>query len=214
MKISYQVLCKNEGESLRTLLNFLIKTKEAQDEINVSRDSNGTNQETLNILEEFKEEINHFERPVPETIHNQKNWLATKATGDYLFYLDADELLYPQFVENLHEILEGNTNVDIFFLPRINTVEGLTPEYVQERGWNVDKNGWINFPDWQDRLFKHNAGISYNEIPHGRLTNEGKQYSTFPAEPVYAILHHKSMNKQVQDNSEHDQRERDLGLRK
>lgn len=213
MIISYQILCKNEDNSLEKLLEFLTTYKRDVDEINVCRDSLGENPQTLEVISKFKDQINYFEREITHTIHNQKNWLAEQASGDYLFYLDADELLYEPFIQNLPTILESNPDTDIYFLPRINTVEGVTEEYINQRGWRVNEKGWINFPDLQDRIFKNNVGIKYNEIPHGRLINEGKNFSVLPTEEVYSIIHIKPFEKQVSDNTWHDNKERELGLR-
>lgn len=214
MKISYQILCKNEDESLTKLLTQLVDNKREVDEINVCRDTSGDNPKTKKVIRSYLGKIHHYERKITHTIHEQKNWLATKATGDYLFYLDADELLDLRLIQNLHKIIEHNPSVDIFIFPRINTVDGLTEEYTKERSWQLNEYGWINFPDWQDRLFKNRKGIKFNEIPHGRLLMEGKNYSFLPKDDtLYAIIHHKDFNKQVTDNSWHDNKERELGLR-
>ncbi len=215
MKISYQILCKNEDESLKELLDLLLEYKQEQDEINVCRDSTGTNPATLEIVKEYEGKINYYEREIKHTIHEQKNWLAGKATGDFLMYLDADELLEPLFLKNLPSMVEHNKEVDIYFFPRINTVEGLTEEYKASRNWRTNQHGWINYPDWQDRLFRHKVGIKYHEIPHGRLTSKGRKYAMLPhvATTVYAIKHHKTFEKQVSDNTWHDNKERELGLR-
>jgi glycosyltransferase involved in cell wall biosynthesis len=213
MTISYQILCKNEDSSLETLLDFLVTHKREVDEINVCRDSLGENPKTIETVDKFKNQINYFEREITHTIHNQKNWLAEQASGDYLFYLDADELLYKEFIGALPTIIESNPEVDIYFLPRINIVKGVTQEYINERGWKVNEKGWINFPDVQDRLFKRNKGIKYREIPHGRLVNEGKKYSLLPTEELYSIIHIKSFEKQTSDNNWHDNKEKELGLR-
>lgn len=212
MKISYQILCKNEDKSLKDLLTFLVENKRKMDEINVCRDTLGSNPLTKEILNSFGKRINSYERQIKHTIHNQKNWLATQASGDYLFYLDADEMLSKELIDNIPAILEMNKNTDIIFFPRINKVEGATQEYIQKRGWNVNEKGWINFPDVQDRLFRNNCGIKYNEIPHGRLLNEGKNYSILPYEEEYSIIHIKTMEKQVSDNVWHDKKERELNL--
>ena len=146
MKISYQILCKNEDESLEKLINLLLNHVDLNDEINICRDLLGENPKTKQILTKYSktERVNVYEREITHTIHNQKNWLATKANGDYLFYLDADELLDPAFLQNLKPILENNSNIDTYFLPRTNIVIGLTEEYRQSRGWNVDEKGRIN----------------------------------------------------------------------
>lgn len=212
MKISYQILCKNEDKSLKDLLTFLVENKRKIDEINVCRDTLGENPLTKEVLKSFGKKINSYEREITHTIHNQKNWLATQAKGDYLFYLDADELLSKELIDNLPSILEMNKQIDIIFFPRINKVEGATQEYIQKRGWNVNEKGWINFPDVQDRLFRNNCGIKYNEIPHGRLLNEGKVYSVLPLQEEYSIIHIKTMEKQVSDNMWHDKKERELNL--
>ena len=214
MTISYQILCKNEDESLKKLLDFLIKRIDSSDEINVCRDLTGTNPTTVDILNKVGSlpNVHTYEREITHTIHNQKNWLASKATGDYLLYLDADELLSEALVANLKQVIKQNQNTDVYFFPRTNIVTGLTEEYRKSRGWKVDSKGRINWPDVQDRLFKNNKEIRYNEIPHGRLTGY-KEYAVLPLEEVYSIYHEKTMDKQESDNSWHDDKERELGLR-
>ena len=61
--------------------------------------------------------------------------------------------------ENLQFFLESNKEVDLFFVPRINTVEGLTPTHIKKWGWKVGENGWINFPDYQWRIYKNDPKI-------------------------------------------------------
>ena len=215
MKISYQILCKNEDESLTNLLTQLVENKREVDEINVCRDVTGENNKTKQVIKSFLGKVRHYEREIKHTIHEQKNWLATKATGDYLFYLDADELLDPRLIKNVHKLIQSNAKADIFIFPRINTVEGATEEYIKQRNWIVNEYGWINFPDWQDRLFKNKIGIKYNEIPHGRLQMEGRNYTFLPKDDTfYAIIHKKTFEKQVSDNNWHDNKERELGIRK
>ena len=34
--------------------------------------------------------------------------------------------------------------VDLIYLPRVNTVEGLTDEHIQKWRWNVDEKGRVN----------------------------------------------------------------------
>lgn len=211
MRIAYQILCKNEDESLDALLSLLTQNIRKEDEINVCRDTLGKNPKTKEII--LKYGVNYFEREITHTIHNQKNWLATQTDADYLFYLDADELLSVKLLKSIPAILDLNDSVDVIFFPRKNIVKGLTEEYRASRKWHLNKDGWINWPDVQDRLFKHNKGIKYNEIPHGRLIGQSN-YAMMPAEEFYAINHIKTMEKQVSDNTWHDNKERELGLRK
>ena len=210
--IGYMILCKNEDISLERLLKQVTKNKLKNDKIYVVRDSNGENKKTKYILESYKDEIISFERPVNRAIHDQKNWLAKQSDTDYLFYLDADELLHEDFYKIVHGLLESN-DVDIFFLPRTNIVKGITEEYRASRGWHLDNRGRVNWPDSQDRLFKNKKGIHFNPIPHGRLIGHDT-FSQLPDEELYAIYHEKSLEKQISDNDWHDNKERELGLRK
>jgi len=209
--IGYMILCKNENESLHNLLQQIVEFKAPQDKIFIVRDKNGTNQSTKDVIEEFKDSIISFERPVDRAIHDQKNWLAKQSGTDYLFYLDADELLDERFYTIVHQLIEGN-DVDVFFLPRTNIVLGMTEEYRASRGWQLDEKGRVNWPDVQDRLFKNKKGIHFNPIPHGRLIGQDT-FATLPEEELYAIYHEKSMDKQKSDNEWHDNKERELGLR-
>ena len=210
MTIAYQILCKNEDTSLDKLLSLLTSNIREEDEINVCRDKLGTNSKTKKVISKY--DVRYFEREITHTIHNQKNWLAEQTSADYLFYLDADELLPERLLKSIPAIIDLNDSVDVFFFPRRNIVEGLTEDYRASRGWKVDPQGRINWPDVQDRLFKHGKGIRYNEIPHGRLIGQ-TNYVVMPIEEIYAIDHVKTMEKQVSDNAWHDNKEVELGLR-
>ena len=214
MKISYSILVHNETDSLEKLLDCLVKYKEPQDEI-VILDDFSDNKKTKSILDFYvsTQNIVFEQRNLLGDFATQKNYLKNMCSGDYSFNLDADELISHWFMKDIHEILEGN-QVDLIYLPRINTVEGLTEEHIRYWRWQVNEKGWINFPDIQDRLFKHNKGIKFHEIPHGRLENKGKKYAILPYEEVYSIIHIKSFEKQTSDNNWHDNKERELGLKK
>ena len=62
-------------------------------------------------------------------------------------------------ITNLHQILESNDNVDLIWVPRINTVDGLTQKHIVEWNWRVNDKGWINFPDPQARIFRNTEDI-------------------------------------------------------
>ena len=68
------------------------------------------------------------------------------SSGDYIFHLDADEIPHEILMAQIHTILEMN-EVDLVCLPRENTVEALTQEWIQRWGWRVTEKGWVNYPD-------------------------------------------------------------------
>ena len=75
-------------------------------------------------------------------------------SGDYVFHLDADEIPHETLIEQLHTILDMN-DIDLVWIPRINTVEGITQEHIDKWGWKVTSKGWINYPDYQARVYKN-----------------------------------------------------------
>jgi len=120
MKISYAILTHNEGEYIDKLLTFLVENKREEDEI-VIVDDNSTDEKTIEVLEKFKSNIVVKSR-VFDGDATQKNFLNSHCTGDYILQLDADELMTSEFIKMLPQILESNDTVDIFYVPRINTV--------------------------------------------------------------------------------------------
>jgi hypothetical protein len=88
-----------------------------------------------------------------------KNKLKAVCTGDFVFQIDADEYLADEFIDLIHQILESNPEVDLYFVPRINTVSGLTEEHIQKWGWRV-QNGRVNYPDYQTRIYRNNQRLN------------------------------------------------------
>ena len=85
-----------------------------------------------------------------------KNKLNSYCTGDYIFQIDADEYPHPLLLSSLSQILEYNSSIDVFLVPRINTVDGLTDQHIQQWRWQLNEKGWVNYPDYQIRICKNN----------------------------------------------------------
>ena len=101
---------------------------------------------------------------------------------------------------NIHTIIEDNPTIDLFWVPRINTVEGMTPEHARMWRYNVNEEGWINFPDWQGRIFKNRPNIRWEKKVHEMITGY-KTYSTLPEDKPFCILHPKDVDKQTEQNN-------------
>ena len=199
MKISYSILTHNETKSLEKLLRFLVKWKDEGDEI-VILDDFSDNQKTEELLDFYvsAHDIVFEQRNLLGDYSGQKNYLKSMCSGDYSFNLDADEMITRWFIKNVHSILEENP-IDLFFLPRINTVEGLTQEHVRYWGWNVNEEGWVNFPDWQGRLFKNRPNIKWEKPVHEMIAGF-QTYAHLPTEKPFCIRHNKTIEKQEQQN--------------
>ena len=201
MKISYAILTHNEGEYIKKLIPFLIKNKRKEDEIIVVDDFS-TEKLTLDILKKYKNSIKIYYREF-DGDHTQKNFLNSKCSGDWIFQLDADEIVNKSFIEFLPELLKSNNNVELFYCPRINTVSDLTPEYVEKWKWNVNEKGWVNFPDFQMRLYQNKPHIKWEGLLHSTIIGF-KSYAALPQEEIYCILHLKDLDRQIKQNELYD----------
>ena len=134
---------------------------------------------------------------------NWKNQLTNYCTGDYIFQIDADETPDKSLIDNLPLILEANPDNEVYLVPRINTVEGLTQEHINKWGWNVNEKDWVNWPDYQWRIWKNKPEIKWVNKVHEKL--EGfKTYAALPAEEGVALYHPKDIKRQEKQNAYYD----------
>jgi glycosyltransferase involved in cell wall biosynthesis len=127
-----------------------------------------------------------------------KNFLAEQCSGDYIFQVDADETFHPNLLTYLHDIVDNN-NIDLFLIPRVNVVTGLTTEDIQRWGWSVNENGWVMFPDYQTRLYRNHVDIKWEGKVHERIVGH-KTQAPLPAEEEWALYHIKDIERQRKQN--------------
>ena len=96
-------------------------------------------------------------------------------------------------------ILESNQTIDLFWVPRVNTVEGLTEEHINKWGWKLNEKGWINFPDYQGRIWRNRPNIMWKNKVHEVLTGY-KEHTYLPQEEDFCFYHHKKIEKQEKQN--------------
>jgi hypothetical protein len=200
MKISYALTVCNELEEISKLLNFLHRYKRVEDEICVLLDKPKASQQLLDELYYWssKDIIILKESAFQGHFANWKNELTRMCSGDYIFQIDADEMPSLPIIQSLHDILEYNPDVDVYLVPRVNTVEGMTQDHIREWGWNVNEDGWVNFPDYQWRIYKNN-GIKWINKVHERLDGFNR-YSLLPSTEEYSLYHPKTIERQVKQN--------------
>lgn len=203
MRISYSILTHNETDTLEKLLKFLVKWKQPDDEI-VILDDYSDDEKTKQILDFYvsAHDIVFEQRNLLGDFASQKNYLKSMGNGDYSFNLDADEMISLWMIKNVHEIIGANEGIDLIYLPRINTVEGLTQQHAQAWRWQVNQEGWINFPDWQGRIFRNRPNIRWQYKVHEMITGY-QTYATLPQDKPFCILHPKTIDKQEQQNKKY-----------
>ena len=204
MKISYSILTHNETKTLEKLLQSLITYKQPQDEI-VVLDDYSDDEKTMAILDYYTsaEDVICEQRNLVGDYGTQKNYLKGMCSGDYSFNLDADEMISHWFMKDIHEILEGN-EVDLIYVPRINTVEGITEQHVRGWGWSINEKGWINYPDWQGRIFRNRPNIRWEKPVHEMIVGF-QTYAHLPQEQKYSIVHPKTIERQELQNKKYSE---------
>jgi hypothetical protein len=206
MKVSYAITVCDELEEIKRLVEFLTSNKHKEDEIVILFDQVKGTQEVITYLDTIKGikgikgclVSNRFEGHFADW----KNLLTSHCTGDFIFQIDADEHLPEEFIDLLHQILEANPEVDLYYVPRINTVSGLTPEHIQKWGWRV-QNGRVNWPDYQSRIYRNNPEIKWENKVHEKIVGF-KQYTTLPAVDELALIHPKTIERQERQNNYYD----------
>jgi hypothetical protein len=206
MKISYGLTVCNEDVEIKNLITYLKEKIDPQDEIVVVYDQNRVTPQVMEVLSS-EPEVKSYPFDFKQNFLENKNFLRTKCTGDYIFQIDADEIPQESLIINLHSILESNP-VDCFFIPRKNLVKGLTPDHVKKWGWNVNEKGWVNWPDPQKRVYRNDPSIQWSgHIVHGMV--EGyKTYVALPFEEQWCINHYKTIDRQEKQNGRYDQIEK------
>ena len=203
MKISYAITVCNELEEITRLVNFLQLNIRPEDEIVIQYDeSSVTNEvkEYVTLMDSMHENHKVVGFPLNKDFASFKNNLNSHCSGDYIFQIDADEYLDPEFLQYLPDIILSNPEVELFWVPRINTVEGLTEEHIKKWGWRVDKNGWINYPDFQQRVYVNNGTVRWKNKVHEQITGHSF-FGAFPNLPEICIHHHKDIERQERQNS-------------
>jgi hypothetical protein len=207
INVTYAITVCNEHEEIIKLVNFLHPRIKKDDEILIQYDEDSATQQVkdyLNVIQQLhSSNVNVIGFPLNNDFASYKNNLKNHAKGIFIFQIDADEIPSEYMVENLSDFLLANKDVDLFFVPRINTVEGLTQEHIKKWGWQVNENGWVNFPDYQTRLYRRTSDIEWEGKVHERI----KGYNTLsvlPADADYCLNHHKQIERQEKQNAYYD----------
>jgi glycosyltransferase involved in cell wall biosynthesis len=200
MKISYAITVHNELEELMKLLDFLNNNIREEDEVVIQYDEGGVTDEVLEFLK-IKQKIHGYTVvgfPLNKDFASYKNNLKANCKGDYIFQIDADEIPHEVMIAYLPEVLESNP-VDIIFVPRVNTVNGLTQKHISKWRWNVNEKGWVNWPDYQTRIYKNTEDVTWMNKVHEKITGYDT-FSNFPAEEHWALYHPKQITRQEEQN--------------
>lgn len=141
MKISYAITVKDELAELQRLIDTLLQFKRQSDEIIILFDEKNGSKKVEEFLRSHSVngEFNWFGKQFEGHFADWKNLLAELCSGDYIFQIDADEYPHQYLIESLPELLESNPDVELFYVPRINTVVNIGLSHVNKWNWNISK---------------------------------------------------------------------------
>ena len=203
-EISYGITVCNEYKEIELLLKFLIPLIDKKDEIIILKDITKPCKEVDEVLERYQKHILVIEAKLDGDFASFKNNLIKKARKDYLFQIDADELLQEALLKDVKKILKKYYRCEIFAVPRINIVHGITPEHILKWNWEVDDDQYINYPDYQERIFKLGKGIHWVNKVHERLKGSTKIKHIFSETKELCIIHEKNIERQEMQNKFYD----------
>jgi len=202
MKISYGITVHNEADELNKLLEILIHKTDVEDEIVICDDF--SDEDTQFVIRSWAQQYGHnkvikvYKRHLEGDFASQKNSIIDNSVGDYIFHIDADEYPHEVLLRDIKQVLEMN-EVDLVWVPRVNTVEGITQEHMNQWGWKTTEQGWINYPDFQSRVFRNSPDIRWRKKVHEQI--EGcKTYSHLPPHEELSLYHLKTITKQEEQN--------------
>ena len=159
-KLSVVISAFNEEKNIERCLRSL----SFADEIIVI--DNSSTDKTVEIAKKFTKNI-YFQKNNPKEIDLQKNFGFTKATGEWILSLDADEEVSKELSEEISKIINTKpselSNINGYWIPRKNYIFGK---------WIKENAGW--YPDFQLRLFRKGKGRYKSQHVHEDLSVNGE----------------------------------------
>ena len=198
MKVSYGITVHNEQKELERLLSKLLVGIDDEDEVVICVDGNHEGVKDVIKLYSIDSRVIHYDRKLDGNFADHKNSVIEKSSGDYIFHIDADEYPHEILLKQLKQILEIN-DVDLIWIPRVNTIDGMTEEHIKKWGWRVTENRWVNYPDYQARVFRNHKDIRWTRPLHEHIVG-CKTYAHLPPHEELSLYHPKTIQKQEQQN--------------
>jgi glycosyltransferase involved in cell wall biosynthesis len=202
--ISFAITTHNEGEYIRDLFDQLVPHCEQTGDEIIVVDDNSTDPFTLNLLYDYADRniIHLYSHELNHDFGAHKNFLNSKCNGKYIFQVDADEKFNQNLLTYIHDIIDNN-DIDLYMIPRVNVVNGLTDEDIRRWGWRINERGWVMFPDYQTRLYKNIPEIKWEGKVHERITGY-KTIAPLPEEEEWSLYHIKDIDRQRKQNDYYD----------
>ena len=194
MKLSYAIAVCNESRDLFSLVSFLLKVKDEEDEINILIDTAHVTDNVRNVIQHFSNKVVTYERDFDGNFSEHRNFHLSKCSGDYIFIIDPDEMPKEKLIKCIKKAVK-DSGADLIMIPRINIHPGFTQEFLEKSTFKTNELDWVNWPDYICRVFPNKPGIKYGNDLHEVIVGYEKRVC-LQADPSIAIWHIKSIEKQ------------------
>mgnify|MGYP001574636646 FL=1 len=170
-RISGVVIALNEAHQLHYALSTLMPW--CDEVIVVDQHSED---ETAKIAEEMGATVYQHDR-TGGIADPARRFAVGKATGDWVFILDADEMIPPTLATHLRELVEPDPEIDVVLVPRANLILGR---------WIRHGNNW---PSRHARFFRPGSLLMTDRIHKSIEPAPGTRRHKLAADPALAIWH-------------------------
>lgn len=194
MKLSYAICVCNESKDLFSLISFLLKVKDEEDEITILIDTTHVTENVKNVIRYFGDKIETCERDFDGNFAEHRNYHITQCKGDYIFMIDPDEMPKENLIVNIKKMIH-DSGAELIMVPRINICPGFTREWIEKYKFITNDLDWINWPDYQGRIFKNDENIKWSRGLHEVVSGTSKIVQ-LQADPKISLWHIKSIEKQ------------------
>lgn len=160
--LSVIILTKNEGERIAACLQSVSWADEVVVIDSRSQDN------TIGIAQKLGAKVHQREF---DNYVNQKNWAMTKSSGDWVFFVDADERVLEPLKEEILELLKS-TDFSAFAVSRRNIIFGSEQKYGPFwPDWVIRLVKRSQFKRWIGEVHEHmefqgNLGYTKNSLLH------------------------------------------------
>jgi len=194
MRLTYAICVCTEARELNDLLAFLKRVKDKEDEINILIDSKKVTDAVRAVLKRHRDDVTIHARDFCGNFSEHRNHHASLCTGDYIFVIDADEIPQENLIKTIKRVI-ADTRADLVYVPRINICPGYTEKWLEKHSFKVNDNGWINWPDFQGRVYRNTSTLKWSKGLHETISGSEKTIG-LQSTPTLALWHIKSVEKQ------------------
>lgn len=180
--ISFLITVCNEVDEFQRLVSLLEIRAEFDYEIVVLYDQQNGDSTILKLVENTRCKV--VKSNLNKNFARFKNIGNAACTKPWIFQIDADEYPSNILLGYIPHIIETNSDIDLIYVPRINTVEGLTQEHLNRWGWRVN----LDTQNECVKSFKEDSEEYLLLKSSGAIINEAKNYTEIPLTVVYNPL--------------------------